>query len=1136
MREIHSTGAAVAETSYYPAMSNLLNEIGKTLKPRVRCVVNPANRGAGLPDVGLFTAEQIRKNDPNPMQGQLPARGVLEVKGPAEDLAKVARSDQVKRYSEKYGVVLVTNYRDFLLLGRDILGNPLPAEPYTLAGDEAAFWQLAAHPQNAAAEHGAPFCDYLARVMQSIAPLSAPQDLARFLASYARDARARVETHKELGALAAVRGALEEALGMKFTEDKGEHFFRSTLVQTIFYGVFSAWVLWHRERPDRTDAFDWRLSDSFLRVPFISALYHQIAEPKKLRDLELVEVLEWTQATLNRVERAAFFTDFQDEHAVQYFYEPFLEAFDPQLRKDLGVWYTPPEIVRYQVARVDTVLREELGLADGLADPNVVVLDPCCGTAAYLVEVLRTIAETLKAKGGDALLASDLKKAAMTRVFGFEILPAPFVVSHLQLGLMLHDLGAPLSAKGNERVGVYLTNSLTGWEPPKEPKQTVLGFMEELQQEKDAADAIKQEKPIIVILGNPPYNGFAGVAVAEERELTNAYRTTKRVPKPQGQGLNDLFVRFFRMAERRIVEKSGRGIVCFISNYAWLEGLSYTGMRERYLEAFDRISIDCLNGDKYKTGKLTPEGDPDPSVFSTEFNREGIQVGTAIALLVRKDKHKESLSITFRHLWGKRKRADLLDSLQTGNPPYEQFAPPVKIGLPFTPADVTPGYLAWPLLPELLPVSFPGVKTSRDDVVVDIDRDRLTERMKKYFDPKVSHEEMRSIAPSAVADAARFEAISTRDTLCKRGFLPANIVRYCYRPFDARWIYWEPETKLLDEKRADYFPHVFDGNLWIEARQKQPKEEFDRGHFVRVLADNFGNGLSNFFPVMLNSSGKHPGLFETKAADGRALNLSETAAAYLAALGYENAKAGAEPLFLHILAALHAPAYGKENAGALRQDWPRIPLPDTRKALEASADLGRQLAALLDTEADAPGVTSGKLEPIIRNVGVLMKQGGGALDTDAGDLAVTAGWGHAGNGGVTMPAKGRIVERPYTDDERDALRSAAQARALSLSKVTALLGAKTRDVYLSDKAYWKNIPAKVWEYHIGGYQVIKKWLSYREQELLGRSLKPEEAREVTGMAHRLTAIVLLQPSLDANYKAVKAKTYKWPAGNTGESD
>ena len=1127
LRDIHATGAGVAEASLYPAFSNLLNEIGKSLKPKVRCVINLANRGAGLPDGGLFTPDQFqRAGDAEPKQGQPPARGVLEAKPPSQEVQKIARTRQVKQYCGQYGLVLVTNFRDFLLLGRDPQGEPLALEAYSLAGDERTFWRAAGRPQKTAAEHGERFCEYLKRVMLTNAPLSAPQDLAWFLASYARDARARVEGVADLPALAAVREALEESLGMKFSGERGEHFFRSTLVQTIFYGVFSAWVLWHRQRPGRTDAFNWHEAPWSLRVPFIRALYDEIATPGKLRDLGLVEVLDWTAGVLSRVDRGTFFEKFQDEHAVQYFYEPFLEAFDPQLRKELGVWYTPREVVRYQVARVDTVLREELDVPDGLADPNVVVLDPCCGTGAYLVEVLARIADTLKAKGGDALVASDLKKAAMTRVFGFEILPAPFVVSHLQLGLLLHRLGVPLSVKSNERVGVYLTNSLTGWEPPKEPKQLLFP---ELAAERDAADHIKRGERILVILGNPPYNGFAGVAVAEERALSEAYRTTNKAPAPQGQGLNDLYVRFFRMAERRIVEmnKPGRGVVCLISNYSWLDGLSFTGMRERYLEAFDKIWVDCLNGDKYKTGKLTPDGEPDPSVFSTEHNREGIQVGTAIALLLREQDHKPAKRIVFRHFWGKSKRADLSAAAererQTG---YATVEPILEIGLSFQPAAAESDYFKWPLLPELFPVSFPGIQTGRDDFLVDIDQEAILKRLRRYFDPDVSHEEMRQDCPGVMRDTARFEAERVRDVLRKRGLLEQNVVLHCYRPFDLRWLYWEPMTKLLDEKRAEYFPHVIKGNCWLAAAQRNRKD-FDPPLPIKVhAARHVIERGANLFPMYLVASylPDAGGLFAPANGEGVVANLSDHVQEYLA-----NLRASVpESVFFHVLALLHAPAYRKENGGALLQDWPRIPLPDKRKRLEESSALGRQVAALLDTEAEVRGVTTGRLEAMFRTVGVVTKLGGGALDPEAGDLALTAGWGHAGKGGITMPAKGRIERRAYDKAEREAIGEAAEARGLSVEQVLSLIGPNTCDVFLNDTAYWKNIPVNVWEYFIGGYQVIKKWLSYREQELLGRALSADEAREVTNMARRLTAIILLQPALDENYRQVKVHTYPWP--------
>jgi predicted helicase len=214
--------------------------------------------------------------------------------------------------------------------------------------------------------------------------------------------------------------------------------------------------------------------------------------------------------------------------AIQYFYEPFLEAFDPQLRRQLGVWYTPREVVQYMVARVDAALKDELGIADGLADPNVYVLDPCCGTGAYLIEVLHHIADTLRKRDGEALAAQAVQRAIRERVFGFELLPAPFVISHLQIGLLLNQLNAPL--RPGQRAGVYLTNALTGWEPPKEPKSMLM--FPELEKEREAADAVKREREILVVLGNPPYSGFAGVAVEEERELTNAYRTTSNPELP----------------------------------------------------------------------------------------------------------------------------------------------------------------------------------------------------------------------------------------------------------------------------------------------------------------------------------------------------------------------------------------------------------------------------------------------------------------------------------------------------------------------------------------------------------------------------------------------------------------------------
>jgi hypothetical protein len=586
LRAIRSSGAAVKETSGYGALANLFNAVGHTLKPKVRCFIHVKNSGAGLPDGGLFTADQLKNTDEEaPLLGiPLPSRGVIEVKATNAEVDDVADTKQVREYVKHYGLVLVTNYRSFLLLKRGDNGKPVHLEPFQLASDETSFWQVAAQPRKAANELGENFAEYLKRVILHNAPLNNPKDVAFFLASYARTARVSVENKAGLPALAAVRNALEEALGRRFEAEKGEHFFRSTLVQTLFYGVFSAWVLWHKEKPQRKDAFDWKSAAWTLRVPMIAALFHQVADPQKLRPLGLEEVLDWTAARLNDVVREEFFTRFVEDHAVQYFYEPFLEAFDPELRKQLGVWYTPPEIVQYQVARVDAALRDKDGLniPDGLADPSVFVLDPCCGTGAYLVEVLRTIGETLKEnQGEDALAMIEIKEAAMKRVFGFEILPAPFVVAHLQMGLLLQNLSVPLDDTKGERAGIFLTNALTGWDFAGEnPK---LANWPELEAERAGAGKVKQEKPILVILGNPPYDGFAGVSPEEEQGLVEPYK--EGLTKKWGIkkfNMDELYVRFFRLAERRIAEKTGKGIICFISNFSYLSDPSFVVMRERF--------------------------------------------------------------------------------------------------------------------------------------------------------------------------------------------------------------------------------------------------------------------------------------------------------------------------------------------------------------------------------------------------------------------------------------------------------------------------------------------------------------------------------------------------------------------------
>ena len=417
---------------------------------------------------------------------------------------------------------------------------------------------------------------------------------------------------------------------------------------------------------------------------------------------------------------------------------------------------------------------------------------------------------------------------------------------------------------------------------------------------------------------------------------------------------------------------------------------------------------------------------------------------------------------------------------------YSVVEPSLNLGLPFKPMAVGAGWFDWPTLPDLFPVSFPGVKTSRDGFLVDTDLSRLKARIGDYFDPALSHEEVARRYPSAMKATASFEARKTRSALLARGGPNEDgFVRHAYRPFDTRWLYWEGDGVLLDRPRPDYRPHVFEGNLWLVTQQK-PRREWSPPQVITHMGclDLIDRGATCFPAWVLEGAGRRP-------------NLTATARRYLARLGL-----GVEDLFHHVLATLHDPAYRQANAGALRMEWPRIPLPGWPEGasegaateLAESAARGRDLAALLDPETPVPGVTTGALRPEAAAIAVPATASGRNMTGD--DFALTAGWGHLGPGGAVMPGQGRATERPYTPEERAAL-----------GDTLPTLGTTTFDIYLNTRAFWRNVPANVWRYKLGGYQALKKWLSYRERPILTRPLTPEEVQHFTDTARRIATII-----------------------------
>ena len=333
---------------------------------------------------------------------------------------------------------------------------------------------------------------------------------------------------------------------------------------------------------------------------------------------------------------------------------------------------------------------------------------------------------------------------------------------------------------------------------------------------------MKQARPILVVLGNPPYNAFAGTSPAEESGLVVPYKEgLQRDWGIRKFNLDDLYVRFFRIAERRIAEGTGRGIVCFISNHSWLWYPSYVVMRKRLLAEFDRVWVDNLNGSKFETGKVAPDGSPDPSVFSTDANREGIQVGTAVALLVKRDGSSNG-QVMYRDLWGTTKRTLLIETLVVPkiNDLYKAVYPSASNRFILRRSDVAIAYASWSRLPELATQNpTPGLLEMRRESLINQDLNILTHRMRRYFDHDVNIASLREENSGPVADMARFDAAKARlIALSSDKFDERNLVRYVRRPFDEAWCYFTRVRPIWNEPRPELAEMIRSGTPCLISR------------------------------------------------------------------------------------------------------------------------------------------------------------------------------------------------------------------------------------------------------------------------------------------------------------------------------
>ena len=476
------------------------------------------------------------------------------------------------------------------------------------------------------------------------------------------------------------------------------------------------------------------------------------------------------------------------------------------------------------------------------------------------------------------------------------------------------------------------------------------------------------------------------------------------------------------------------------------------------------------------------------------------------------------------------KRTDLCNSLNVKefDGQYTPIKPSKEKRYLFKPTYEEGSYEIWPRLVDLCKESpINGLMEKRGGSLIEVERLKLEERMKNYFDSKIDWETLEVQDNGLTRNAAGFEAKTARQKiLVAEQFQSDRVVSYALRPFDNRWCYYSRVNPLWNRSRPKLWAQYIKHNCFLMSRPTGvASPEGVPFFFTCRLGDNdFLRGHAYYFPLRhYLEKNVNSRLFPEENSEGDwEPNLSPEMWSYLVGIGIADSRHAdfSDSIWMHALAIGFSPKYLLDNADGLRRDWPRIPFPNTKELLLASAKLGRILADLLDSEL-VEGVTSGKIRKELCSIGSLTKAEGAALNLEKGDLNLTAGWGHIGIDGATMPGTGRIVFRDYSPEELANISEGATSLGLSTEEILKLLGSRMTDIYLNDNVFWRGIPESAWNTIIGGYQPIKKWLSYRDQKILGRGLKIDEVHEVTNIARRITAIILMYPSLDKNYELAK---------------
>ncbi|HVB73513.1 MAG TPA: type ISP restriction/modification enzyme [Ktedonobacteraceae bacterium] len=1083
------------EHSYRGALKDLL----ETLTGNVSATNEPKRIQCGAPD---YVIERSRGTNTFTV-------GYVEAKDAGMSLEEIERDSklnepktregkQLKRYLHALDNLVFTNYLEFR---------------WYLHGEKRAAAILAMPQLDKRLPFDREKAQEVARLLQnflehSAEPIRNPPELAKRMARVAHMIRdIIVEAFEQKAASSVLKdlySAFKEVLLPELTGPE----FADMFAQTLAYGLFAARYNHKGAKPfNRYDA-----AKEIPRTnPFLRRLFGTIAGPD-LDDEPFAGFVDDLAQLLAVTDMEAVLADFgkhtRQEDPIVHFYETFLAQYDPKMRELRGVYYTPEPVVSYIVRSVDALLRTHFDCPEGLGDdstvaytyiddqgekrtatsPRVLLLDPACGTGTFLYYVIEHIRESYRQTGSSGMWSGYVREQLLPRLFGFELLMAPYAMAHLKLGMQLAAVDLPPAERAtwaydfqsDERLGLYLTNTLE-----EALKRSQIMFGRYISDEANEAARVKQGYPVMVVLGNPPYSGHSankgkwisdllhgkdnsGKKVANYFEV-DGQSLHERNPK----WLNDDYVKFIRFAQGRI-EQTGYGILAFITNHGYLDNPTFRGMRQSLMQSFDDIYMLNLHGNSKKQEKA-PDGTKDENVFD-------IQQGVAIGIFVKRQQHttaSQLANLYHADLWGAREEYEKVGHARklvsgkyhwlaenditttqwttlTPESPYYMFVPQQT--------NLKAEYEQGEKVTEMMPVNVLGFQTHRDHFAIDFDKNDLSRRISEMRDKHISDQayaEKYNLTDNRDWKLAKARQVLSADALWQERF------KSClYRPFDWRFCYFS--EVMMDYPRVELRQHMLKPNLSLNVTRQTKADQWRHALVANTptpaIYAEIKDG-SNVFPLYLYPNGAElPGLDEEPGVSptGRRPNFSSAFIATITSKlamrftsdgqGDLHTTIGPEDIFHYMYAVFHSPAYRERYAEFLKIDFPRLPLTSNVDLFRALCGLGERLVGLH-----------------------LMEKYGQAMPN--------------------FPEKGNdTVEKVEYTSSADRPGSGR--------------------VWINKTQYFDGIAPQVWEFHVGGYQVCHKWLKDRKGRALTYGDLKHYQRVVAALAETITLMEQVDASID----------------------